>query len=148
MAGLFAKGTGLWMGDGASPEQFTKISNVRDIKGPGFKVTVVKTTTHSTVGNFEEKAAVLVDAGGLQFAVNYDPSDTTLAPATGLFNDMQTLAERNYQVRFPLSDSLNTQMNFKGFVTDHPFTFPVANVIEANITIEVDGAITWDTFTP
>ena len=148
MAGLFAKGTAIWKGNGASPEVFTKIANVKSINGPGFQVTVIDTTTHSTVGNFREKAAVLVDAGKLSFMVNYDPADATLAPATGLFDEMQNLDESNYQLRFPPSDSLNTKMAFRGFVTGHPFTFPVDNVIEGNLEITIDGAVTFGTYTP
>lgn len=146
MAGLFAKGTSLWVGDGQSPENFTKIANVKSISGPGYNVTVVDTTTHSTVGNFREKAAVLIDPGKLTFAVNFDPSDPTLAPATGILSTLQALGEPNMQLRFPPSDGLHTRMNFKGFFTDHPFTFPVDNVINGNITIDIDGPITFDTF--
>ena len=148
MAGLFAKGTSLWVGDGLSPEGFTKIANVKSISGPGYNVTVVDTTTHSTVGNFREKAAVLIDAGKISCDVNFDPSDPTLAPATGILNDLQNLTERNMQLRFPPSDTLHTRMNFKGFFTDHPFTFPVDNVIDGKVTIDIDGAITIDTFIP
>jgi len=148
MAGLFAKNTYLYKGDGASPENFVKIANVKSINGPGFKVTVIDTTTHSTLGNFREKAAVLVDPGTLTFMVNYDPNDATLAPATGLFNELQTLAESNYQLHFPPSDSLNTMMEFRGFVTGHPFTFPIDNVIEGNIEITIDGAVNFTTYTP
>ena len=148
MAGLFAKGTRLLKGDGASPENFTAIANVKSISGPGFKVTVIDTTTHSTVGNYREKAPVLVDAGTLTFMVNYDPNDATLAPATGLINDLSELTTSNWQLQFPPSDSLNTQMEFSGFVTGHPFTFPVDNVIEGNIEITIDGKPEFNTFTP
>ncbi len=148
MAGLFAKGTRLLKGDGASPENFTAIGNVKSINGPGFKVTVIDTTTHSTVGNYREKAAVLVDAGALTFMVNYDPSDATLAPSTGLINDLSELTESNWQLQFPLSDTSNTQMEFRGFVTGHSFTFPVDNVIDANIEITLDGKPEFTTFTP
>lgn len=145
MAGLFAKGTSLWVGNGASPEVFTKIGKVKSVNGPGFSVTFVDTTTHDTTGNFREKAAVLCEAGDISFTVNYDPSDATLAPATGLYDQMQDLARKNFQLRFPASDTLNTRMNFAGYVGGHPFTFPVDNVIEANISITIDGAVTWDT---
>lgn len=146
MAGLFAKGTGLFVGNGASPEVFTKIANVKSISGPAYNVTVVDVTTHSTAGNFREKAAVLVDAGKVSFGVNFDPSDATLAPATGLFNDMSNLTERNFQLRFPPSDASKTRCNFSGFVVGHPFNFPVDNVIEGTIELDITGEPIWDTF--
>lgn len=148
MAGLFAKGTTLWVGDASSPTSFAKIGKVKSITGPGFNVSFIDTTTHDTTGNFREQAAVLCEAGDISFAVNYDPADATLAPATGLFDQMQDLAEKDFQLRFPASDSTHARMNFKAFVASHPFTFPVDNVIEANITLKIDGAVTWDTYTP
>ncbi len=148
MAGLFAKGTRLLKGDGASPENFVAIANVKSINGPGFKVTVIDTTTHSTSGNYREKAAVLIDPGTLTFMCNFDPNDATLAPATGLFSELDALAESNYQLQFPPSDSLHTMMEFRGFVTGHPFSFPVDNVIEGNIEITIDGPVNFTTFTP
>ncbi len=148
MAGLFAKGVSLWVGNGASPEVFTKIANVKPVTGPTYNVTIVDTTTHSTVGNFREKAAVLIDAGKIGFKVNYDPSDPTLAPSTGILNTLQNLTEKNYRLQFPPSDTLHTRMNFKGFVSSHNFTFPVDNVIEADVAFDIDGPITFDTFIP
>jgi len=148
MAGIFAKGTGLYAGDGASPETFTKVANVKSIDGPDFKVKIVETTTHSTVGNFVEKAPVLVDAGQLKFSVNFDPADATLNPTTAgsVFDSMQNLASRNWQVRLSPANASNVMMSFAGFVTGHSLKFPVDNVQEAAISIDIDGAITWGTF--
>lgn len=147
MAGLFAKGTGLYVGNGASPEVFSKIGKVKSITGPGFSIKFVDTTTHDdTASNFTQTAAVACEAGDISFTVNYDPADASLAPATGLYKQMQDLAAKNFQLRFPASDTLQTRMNFSAFVASHPFTFPVDNVIEANITLKIDGAVTWDTF--
>lgn len=148
MAGLFAKGTAIYKGDGASPENFTPVGNLKTITGPGIQVTTVDTTTHSTDGFWREMAAVLLGGGKVSFGVNFDPADETLAFSTGLYDDMVNLRESNYQLRFPPSDTSNSMLAFKGFVTGHPFTFPVDNVIEASIEITVDGAITPGTFTP
>ena len=46
------------------------------------------------------------------------------------------------------SDEAHHMMSFKGFVTGHPFTFPVDNVIDCNIEITLDGAVSWGTFVP
>jgi len=145
MAGLAAKGTSLWVSATNSPPTFAKIGKVKSISGPGFNVDFVDTTTHDTTGNFREFAAVLCAAGDIQFAVNYDPADATLAPATGLFDQMQDLSRWYGQLRFPPSDTLASRMNFAYYVASHPFTFPVDNIIEAQITLRIDGAITWDT---
>lgn len=147
MAGRFAKGTGLYVSDGvASPGTgWTKIADVKSITGPGYNVTIIDTTTHSTVGNFREKAAVLIDAGKLSFNVNFNPDDPTLAPATGLMAALQALEEQDFQLRLAASNPEHQMMSFSGFVTGHSFTFPVDNVQEAAVEIEIDGAVTWGT---
>jgi hypothetical protein len=145
MAGLFGKGTTMWVGDG-SPVSYAQIGRLKSITGPKATVTTVDTTTHDTVGNFREFAAVLIDAGDVTFTLNYDPSIASHAPDTGLYSYLQALEEKSFQLRFPPSDTLNTQMTFNGFITEHPFSFPVDNVIEVNITIKIDGEITFDTF--
>lgn len=148
MAGLAAKGTKLYVAATNSPATFQAIGKVKSISGPGFNVDFVDTTTHDTTGNFREFAAVLCSAGDIQFTVNYDPADATLAPATGLFDQMQDLTRMYGQLRFPSSDSTHARMNFTYYVASHPFTFNVDGVIEAQITLRIDGAVTWDTYTP
>lgn len=146
MAGLASHGASLWLGDGESPETFTRIYKVTDLNGPGFSVKFEDTTTHDNETAFLEFAAIACEAGDLALAVNYDPSDPMLAPATGLFDIMQNLERRNYQLRFPPSDTLNTRMNFAAYVGSHPFTFPAVGIIKSNISFKVDGAVTFDTF--
>lgn len=146
MAGLFAKGTGLYVSDGASPAGFTKIANVKSITGPEVDVTIVDTTTHSTEGNWREKAAVLINGGAISFTVNFDPDDPTLDPTADetLWDNLVNLRSRNYELRLSPANTNNQKMVFAGFVTKHGFTFPVDNVQEASISIETDGPITWE----
>lgn len=148
MDSLFAKGTGLYVGDGASPEMFTLVASVKGISGPDFKVKVIDDTTHDTAGNYMSKQAVLIDPGSVKFSINYNPSDPTHAPSTGLFSYMDGLETRSWQIRFPPSDILSTQMSFRGFVEQHPFKFPVADIMEADISIGLRGGVTFGTFTP
>jgi hypothetical protein len=149
MAGLFAKGTGLYVGDGASPQVFTKILNLKSITGPEVDVTIVDTTTHSTVGNWREKAAVLINGGAVSFSANFDPDDPTLDPNASdtVWDNLVNLRSRDYQLRLSPANTNQQMMVFSGFVTKHGFTFPVDNVQEAAISIETDGPITWDFWT-
>jgi len=139
MAIRSAKGTLQQMGDGASPEVFTTISQVRSIAGPTTKATVVDVTTHSTSGNWMEKLAVLIDPGDNSFAINYDKTDAKHAFSTGLWNDMINLTSRNHRTVMPASIGY---MLYTGYVTQHAFDLPVDNVIKANIQITINGAIT------
>jgi hypothetical protein len=145
MAGRFAKGTLLKMGDGGSPEGFTTIGEVRSISGPAVNVTVVDTTTHSTAGNYREKAPVLIDAGKATFEVNFNPDDPTLNPTldTSVWGTMDQLLTVNFELHFSPANPNNQVMHFAGFVTEHGFNFPVDNVQTANIGIEISGRPTW-----
>lgn len=134
-----AKGTLQQIGDGASPEVFTTISQVRSIAGPTTKATVVDVTTHSTSGNWMEKLAVLIDPGDNSFAINYDKTDTKHAFATGLWNLMINLTSKNHRTVLPASIGY---MLYAGYVTQHAFDLPVDNVIKANVQITINGAIT------
>jgi hypothetical protein len=145
MAGIKAKGTTLWMGDAGSPENFVKVANVKSISGPQYAVTIVDTTTHDTVGNFREKAAVLIDAGTLSFKANFDPANATQDPtvANSLFAVLNDLEERYFELRLSDANVGNEIMRFFGFVTKFSMMFPVDNVQEVDIEIVIDGEPTW-----
>lgn len=146
MAGRFAKGTKLYMGDDDSPENFVLVAHVKSITGPGYNVTIIDTTTHDTVGNFREKAAVLIDAGQLTFNLNFNPDETTHDPTTAnsMLGVLQNLQERYWELRLATGSNPGAEkMSFRGYVTSHSMNFPVDNVQEASITVEIDGAVTW-----
>ena len=139
MAVRSAKGTLMKLGNGATPEVYATIGQVRSVSGPTPKATVQDVTTHSTSGNWMEKLATLIDPGNLSFPINYDNSDATHMFATGLWADMIGLVVRSFQTIFPAS--MGT-LKFSGYVTGHGFDCPVDNVLSASIEITIYGAIT------
>jgi predicted secreted protein len=138
MAIRSAKGTLMKLGNSASPEVFTTITQVRSIAGPTTKATVQDVTTHSTSGNWMEKLATLIDPGTLSFPVNYDKTDSAHAFSTGLWNLLTGLTQKNYRCVFPASIGY---MQFAAYVTSHAFDLPVDNVIRANMELTINGAI-------
>lgn len=134
-----AKGTLQQVGDGASPQLFPTITQVRSIAGPTTKATIQDITTHSTTGNWMEKLATLIDPGDLSFAINYDGSDNLHKFATGLWNLFINLTTRTHRTVLPASIGY---FSYSGYVTQHAFDLPVDNVIRANIQITINGAIT------
>lgn len=139
MAIRSAKGTLQKIGDGASPEVFATIGQVRSISGPSTKATVQDVTTHSTSGNWMEKLATLIDPGSISFPVNFDPLDATHAFLTGMWSDLIALAERNFQTAFPAA--MGT-LAYAAYITGHGFDCPVDNVLQANVELTITGAIT------
>lgn len=134
-----AKGTLLGIGDGDSPELFPTIGQVRSIAGPTVAAIVQDVTTHSTAGNWMEKLAVLLDPGTMSFPINYDSTDETHAFATGLWADLITLQERNFQCTFAGNVGL---LAFAAFFSGHGFDLPVDNIIQGTIELTITGAIT------
>lgn len=139
MAIRSAKGTLQKLGNGASPEVFATIGQVRSISGPTTTATVQDVTTHSTSGNWMEKLATLIDPGSLSFPINYDSADATHQFATGMWADMIALTVRNFKTVFPAS--MGT-LAYAAYITGHSFDCPVDNVLAANIELTVYGAIT------
>ncbi len=139
MAIRSAKGTLMKIGDGASPEVFSTVGQVRSISGPTTTATVQDVTTHSTAGNWMERLAVLIDPGTLSYPINYDNADATHMFATGLWNDLINLTVRNLKTVFPAS--MGT-LAYSAYVTGHSFDCPVDNVLQANIELTIYGAIT------
>lgn len=126
------------LGDGASPEVFTTISQVRSITGPSTKAIVQDITTHSTSGNWMEKLNTLIDPGTIGFPINYDYANAAHAFSTGLWNLLINLTQSNFHCVFPGSVGY---LAFAGYITGHAFDLPVDNVIRANIEIAINGAI-------
>ncbi len=136
-----AKGTLVKMGDGNSPEVFATIGQVKSISGPTTKADIIDVTTHSTVGFWRSKIAVLIDPGDMSFPISFDKQDATHAFATGLWYLFVNLIKRNFQVQFPNNNGL---MQFGAYVSNHSFNCPVDNVLDANITLSIATAIaTW-----
>lgn len=134
-----AKGTIVKLGNGASPEVFTTIGQMRSLSGPTTTATVQDVTTHSTSGNWMEKLATLIDPGTMSFPINYDSADATHQFASGLWHLMINLTQRSFQTIFPASIGY---MTFDAYLTGHQFDAPVDNVLGANIELTIYGAIT------
>jgi hypothetical protein len=82
------------IGDGASPEAYTRYCEVHDIKNLGVKNTLVDVTTFCSGGRMEYIAG-LADGGELTFAANYSLSNATQEL---LMDDVDARDNRAFQV--------------------------------------------------
>jgi hypothetical protein len=133
---LEAQGTVLKIGNGASPEVFTAISEIKNFTGPGGAAAVIDVTDLSSLA--KEKRMGLADEGQLSFVLHYIPSDTQHA---ALRAARASRVETNFQIEFT-DASPSTVWSFSGFVTNFSVSGSVDGVIEGNVTIEITGAIT------
>jgi predicted secreted protein len=75
--GQKAFGTKLWIGDGASPEVFTKIDEVFNIGPVGGSKELVDMTNHDTLGYYDYLVFDLKDGKDLQIEANDIPGNVS-----------------------------------------------------------------------
>lgn len=131
-----AQGIVISRGSGSgSPETFTAIPEVKSFNGPGGSASVIDVTDLASTA--KEKRMGLQDEGQLSLTLNYIPDN---AVHMGLRSDRANQTLRNFRIVF--TDTGDTQWDFAGFVTGFTVSGGVDNVVEANVTIEISGAIT------
>jgi predicted secreted protein len=134
----------LQKGDGANPENFTTVAEVKDITGPQIKVTTKDATNQSSTGAWAEKVATIKDGGTVTFKCNAIPSTPTQNSTTGLLADLLNKTLRNFRIQN--QDGAATRWNFAAFVTDLKQTAPVDGILEWDMTLTISGAVTTTNF--
>lgn len=131
---ISSHGTFLKVGDGATPEVFVTIAQVKDIDGPGMTLNTEDTTNHDSNG-WREMIPTILEAGEVSFDVNYiaDTSQTVLQEA-------QVARTRlNFQMAYPAPVPAD---QFSGYVTSVSKAAPVEGILTASVTITIDGPVT------
>jgi predicted secreted protein len=130
---VHAKGTILGMGAGdGPPETFTPIAECKSITGPSFEGATIDVTTHSTVGNYREFKANILDPGSLDFEINFVGTN---AQHILLLNDQADQIEKNYK----LTTKDAAVFILRCQVIRYNFSFPVDNVQTATLSLKVIG---------
>lgn len=136
---LSAYGTLLKRGDGGAPETFTAVPEVQSISGPSTETDEAEVTTHSSAaaGAYREFILTLIDAGSIEFEINYVPGD---AVQQGVRSDFTNRTKRNWQLVLP--GSVQT-ISFTGYVKTFNLDFPTDDAIKASVSIRLTGAVTF-----
>jgi predicted secreted protein len=133
---IFAKGTQLKVGDGATPtEVFTLIPEIRSITGPSMSAEVIDVTSHDTPGGFRDKMQGLKDWGVLSFEMLWVPNNPKHLQ---LFSDYVAGTQRNYKLVVP--DAVSTTLSFRGFVGNNPTTAPFDGALTKTVEIVIMGS--------
>jgi len=132
---LKSQGMTIGIGDGASPEVFTTISEISSISGPGGQAAVIDTTDLSSLA--KEKRMGLPDEGQITLDMNWIPKNVQHA----LLRTKRT-AQVAVNFRITFTDSPATTWTFAAFVLGHPVSNSVDEVTKGNVTLEVSGAVT------
>ena len=133
---LEAQGMLIKIGNGASPQVFSTISEIKTFSGPTGSAAVIDVTDLSS--SAKEKRMGLADEGQLSFTINYIPDNTQ---HTLLRTRRASRVETDFKMVFT-DDSPSTTWSFSAFVTGFAVSGAVDNVVEANVTLEITGSIT------
>ena len=127
-------GTILKRGDGAVPEVFTTIAEVKSLSGPGLTLETIDVTHHQSTGGWREFIGGLLDGGEVTFDVNFIPSNQT---QDNLWTDLQNRTLRNFELEFP--DPGSTTWSFSALVTGFEESAPIDDVLGASVTLKISG---------
>jgi predicted secreted protein len=132
---LESQGMLLKIGNGLSSETFATIKEIKTFSGPGGSATVIDVSDLSSAAR--EKRMGLNDEGQLSFTINYIPADTQHA----LLRTQRASRElTSFQLVF--TDTGNTTWEFEAYVNGFSVSGAVDGVVEAQVTLEISGAIT------
>jgi hypothetical protein len=128
------RGTKLQRGDGATPETFTTIAEVRSSKGPSTKVGTIDATTYDSTA--KEFVADIPDAGEVTFELNEVASDVQ---QQGLQADRDAGTLRNFRLvknDHPIAPSTTT---FASLTIGYDPEAPAGALYKASVTLKVSG---------
>jgi hypothetical protein len=114
---------------------YTTIPEIKSFSGPGGSATIIDVTDLQSTA--KEKRMGLPDEGQLQFTINYIPDN---AVHQGLRQDRMDRVERDFRITFT-DNSPATTWTFSAFVSGFSVSGAVDNVVEAQVTLEITGAI-------
>ena len=132
---LESQGMTIGLGDAASPELYTTISEVSDISGPDGSASEIDATDLSSTA--KEFKVGLKDEGQVSLTLNYIPADTQHAALRTARNN-RTL--NNYRITF--TDSPQTTWTFAAYVLGFSISNGIDGLTQGSVSLRISGAIT------
>lgn len=133
-----SNGALLKVGDGAGPEVFTTVPEVKRLSGPAVRFDLLDVSSHDTVGFFKEWIPGMADGDSIAFSVNWRPSNA-VHKAIRVAAYAQTL--RNFKIIFP--DTPDNTVTMATYIQDWAPTADVATEMKADGRLKVTGAPAW-----
>ena len=113
---------------------WVSISEISAIDGPTKTRESIEVTALDSTGGYREHIASLREGGTISLTMNYSRTTYDL-----MNTDFEDDTQHNYLISIP--DSVNTMMEFVGWVTEIPFSASVGDKITANTTIKITGKV-------
>jgi hypothetical protein len=119
---------------------YSRISNVRDLNGPGLMSDPIDASHRGQL--YKNYLPGRRDGGDMTFELVWDPGDSTHNnDQGGLLNVIHEGRKVNFRVTFP--DAASTTCTFEGFVTRYEIKSPLDGFLGADVTVKINGALTW-----
>lgn len=128
------------VGDGNSPEVFTKVAEVTSISGPELTAEPIDVTSLDSTGGYKEFIPGFLDSGSVQLEVNFI---ATNQPQTDLRTRVSTVGQAAQNYRIILPDTGATQIDFAAIVESFSITAESGSQITASISLKISGPTTW-----
>lgn len=133
-------GSLLKRGDGASPEVFTTVAEVRKVGEFGSEANLIDMTNLDSPNGFMEYLLSMKDGVELPVEVNFLPANTTQSVAAGLIADHNNGTTRNFKLVLP--GAFGT-FSFAALVKGWKANVAPNEGLIATFTLKLTGAITY-----
>ncbi|MCZ2155741.1 MAG: hypothetical protein LC114_17890 [Bryobacterales bacterium] len=133
---IWAYGSILQLGDGATPEVFTAIAEITELTPPQMSRDDIDVTSHQSSDGYREFISGLRDSGEVSFKANWLPTNSTHDGTTGLLETFNDDVNHNWKIILP--NTLIT-IAFSGFLTAFEPDLPLEEQAQLSGTIKVSG---------
>ena len=142
MPGVAALGMVVQFGTTTGTATTATLTNVTNISGLDSDTEQIDVTSHDSSGAYREFVASFIDAGEVQFDLNFNPNEVTHRATTGgiLWLRDQRIAAP-WVLKFPGTPS--HKVSFQGFVKSAPLDLPFDDKQSATVTVKLTGSATW-----
>lgn len=127
----------LKVGDGASPESFTAISEITNLAGPEISADEIEVTNLDSPNAFKEYISGPKEGGNVTGTMNWNKT----AKQVQVRDDVASGMKRNYELTWPTSPE--TKFAFVGLPTSFTGTADPGSAVTADFGLRVDGAGSW-----
>lgn len=138
MAALKSQTGGIyWLSTSVSPNAYVEIPDCVSVGGPTGSAAIIDATALDDTA--KTKIMGLPDEGQVSLELIWG-GETNNATQVALRTARAAQTLETFQIR--LTDSPTSTYTFTGYVTNWELSFGVDDVIKANVTIEISGAVT------
>lgn len=140
---IFGYKTILKIGDGASPEVFTSIAEVKVQGLPSTSKDMIDTTHTESVNRARTFIGGLIDAGEISVDAFFLPTDSTQSTSAGLLYHLwNTHTPWNFQLNID-PDGVDIDWTLACLVSGTDGSAPMDGTIDASFTLKISGKPTF-----